>query len=231
MSQRRDALQIILREAGVRDLLLRPLSAANLEVTAPERSGLVDRTRLLGIKGRGRKDQLHLAERFGLSEIPTPAGGCLLTDPESVKRFTALFRHKERPGTEDFDLARVGRQYWADSLWLVIGRNRSDNQRLSELVQAGDILFKLVDVPGPMALARPLDKPWSEADIASAARFMVRFSPKAMRSGRPVTVRAVAGEGVREISADPQGPEEPGWRELSWEDVQRAKDEIWSKPN
>ena len=55
MSQRRDTLNVIRRDAEVRDILLRPLCAKLLDPTAAEESGLVDRSRLLGLNGRGRK--------------------------------------------------------------------------------------------------------------------------------------------------------------------------------
>ncbi len=70
MSQRRDTLNIIRRDADAGDILLRPLCALHLSPTEPELSGLVDRERLLGFSGRGRKDQLELAGRFGIREIP-----------------------------------------------------------------------------------------------------------------------------------------------------------------
>ena len=79
MSQRRDTLNVILRDAAVRDVLLRPLSALHLPPTPLEESGLVDRDRLLGIWGRGRQDQLALAREMGIREVPTPGGGCRLT--------------------------------------------------------------------------------------------------------------------------------------------------------
>lgn len=52
MSQRRDTLNVIRRDAEVKESLLRPLSAQLLDPTAPEISGLVDRNKLLGIFGR-----------------------------------------------------------------------------------------------------------------------------------------------------------------------------------
>lgn len=51
MSQRRDTLNVIRRDAEVKESLLRPLSAQLLDPTAPEISGLVDRNKLLGIFG------------------------------------------------------------------------------------------------------------------------------------------------------------------------------------
>ncbi|MCM8761412.1 MAG: hypothetical protein NC933_04695, partial [Candidatus Omnitrophica bacterium] len=81
MSQRRDALNIIEKNSGVRGILLRPLSAKLLVPTIPEAKGVVDREKLLDIQGRSRKIQMELAARFGIKEYPNPSGGCLLTDP------------------------------------------------------------------------------------------------------------------------------------------------------
>ncbi len=80
MSQRRDALGIVEREAAAEGLLLRPLSAQLLEPTIPEQKGWVDRAKLLRISGRCRKPQFELARTLNIGKFPTPAGGCLLTD-------------------------------------------------------------------------------------------------------------------------------------------------------
>ncbi|MCJ7704102.1 MAG: thiamine biosynthesis protein, partial [Desulfobacterales bacterium] len=55
MSQRRDAMRLIEKEAGLEGLILRPLSAQFLPVTLPEREGWIDREKLLNIQGRSRK--------------------------------------------------------------------------------------------------------------------------------------------------------------------------------
>jgi tRNA-uridine 2-sulfurtransferase len=80
MSQRRDAMRTIEKEAGVTGLVLRPLSAKLLEPTIPEEKGWVDREKLLDISGRSRKPQMKMAEDFNIKDYPCPAGGCLLTD-------------------------------------------------------------------------------------------------------------------------------------------------------
>lgn len=189
MSQRRDALQIVQREARVKDLLIRPLSARLLAPTPMEESGFVDRTKLCGISGRGRKLQLALAHDFQLPEIPTPSGGCLLTDPESVKRFCPLLKYILTPSINDFQLSKIGRQFWSDGHWLVIGRNKTDNAKLLELVQAHDIIFKLADIPGPLAIGRQFKTPWSQNMIQEAAHFMLSFSTKVRESPQPIRVR------------------------------------------
>jgi hypothetical protein len=214
MSQRRDAMNTILREAGVQDLLIRPLSGKLLAPTALEDKGVVDRDRLLAIKGRGRKEQLRLAQEYHLPEVPTPAGGCLLTDPEHVKRFRPLLEHLSPPQTNDFQLATVGRQYWADGYWLVIGRNKADNERLSDLVQAQDLVFKLASIPGPLALGRQTAGVWPEVVVRDAARCMAQFSPKAAKGEENVRVRVgTSGAEVREIEVNPQETPKLQWTE------------------
>src|SRR5262245_46437463 len=70
MSQKRRDLDIIARDAGLEELLLRPLSAKLMPPTLPERLGLVDRERLYGIEGRSRKELIELARQFGFTDIP-----------------------------------------------------------------------------------------------------------------------------------------------------------------
>ncbi|MBD3285960.1 hypothetical protein GF359_05700, partial [candidate division WOR-3 bacterium] len=81
MSQNREALDEIERKADLQGKLLRPLSALLLPETEVEKEGLLDRSKVLGIQGRGRKPQLKLAAKWGITEYATPAGGCLLTEP------------------------------------------------------------------------------------------------------------------------------------------------------
>ena len=79
MSQHRGALKLVEEESGLKGKILRPLSAKLLPETVIEKKGLVDREKLLGIRGRSRKPQLKLAKEFNIKSYPSPAGGCLLT--------------------------------------------------------------------------------------------------------------------------------------------------------
>lgn len=200
MSQRQDTLNIIKRDALVKNILIRALSAKLLPPTDPEKSGLVDREKLGSISGRGRKEQLRLASELGITPIPTPGGGCLLTEKESAKRYLPLVKHKPKPGPEDFCLANTGRQFWNNGYWLSIGRNKEDNDRLEELAQDNDYLFKLAFFPGPLGLGRPTDSnSWPPEVIESACELVSRFSPKARKSNRQVDLTIRKGENVQEI--------------------------------
>ena len=194
MSQRRDTLNIIRRDGEVRDVLLRPLCAQHLDPTSVEESGLVDRTQLLDFFGRGRKGQLDLARRMGITEIPTPAGGCKLAEKENARRYWPVLTRIASPLPEDFELANVGRQGWSETLWLSIGRNEADNTALQKLCRPSDILLKVLDIPGPLALVRPMDTtdPLKlDLDLAAAAAQVASCAPKAVRLGREVEVRLI----------------------------------------
>lgn len=154
MSQRKDALSLIEKRAGVKGILLRPLTALNLDPTLPETEGVVDRNRLLGIKGRSRKPQIELAEKFGIKEYPNPAGGCLLTDPVFARRVKDAIDYGEF-NDENLALLSVGRHFrLSDNSRLVVGRDEEENDILLSLAGADDIIFELKDHEGPISVIR-----------------------------------------------------------------------------
>lgn len=219
MSQRLDALNAISREAGVRKLLLRPLSARFLDPTPMEESGLIDRERLPLAKGRGRKVQMELAERFGLSEIPSPAGGCSLAEKELTARYHPLLNLVGSTEPEDYALVREGRQFWNELRWLCVGRNRTDNDRLESLARPGDLLFRLRDVPGPLGLGRAFaGHPFDESAVASAAALVASYSPRAVKSDAETVVCVASGDGVREVAVRPAERDQSPWGGYAFQD-------------
>ena len=79
-SQTKNSLRYVEKNSGFEGLILRPLSAKLLSETIPEKRGWVDRDKLFNITGRSRKVQMEMAEKYGVKEYSSPAGGCLLTD-------------------------------------------------------------------------------------------------------------------------------------------------------
>ena len=131
MSQRRDALDIIDRETGLRGYILRPLTAKLLRPTIPEQKGIVNRELLYGFGGRTRKPQMALAAEFGLKDYPSPAGGCLLTEPNYSYRLRELLSHDKNPSIEDLNLLRVGRHFRLSSKCkVIVGRDEDENRSL-----------------------------------------------------------------------------------------------------
>ncbi|MCR5813787.1 MAG: tRNA(5-methylaminomethyl-2-thiouridylate) methyltransferase [Desulfovibrio sp.] len=184
MSQRRDVLNTIMREADVKDCLLRPLSAQHLDVTPMEAAGLVDREKLLAIQGRGRQEQLALAQnRFHLAKIPSPSGGCKLTERENARRYWMVLEHSNDPKAKDFDLANTGRQFWLNVgetfYWLSMGRNSRDNDALRALRSEEDALITFPGIPSPVALAR-YGSQWPDEILKLAGQTTLSYAIKAL---------------------------------------------------
>lgn len=231
MSQRRDVLNVIKREAGVADILLRPLSARLLDPGPVEQSGLVDRERLPAISGRGRRDQLELARHFGLSRIPTPGGGCKLTEKENARRYWPVLTALPAADSGDFQLANLGRQFWHETggkrYWLAVGRNSGDNQALQAATRPGDARIFLADIPGPLAVGRQASL-WPEDILAAAAALMASYSGRAVREAETsgsVGVRAQwqAADGSPGGWQGRVRPAREGvWHEPLWEPAREA---------
>jgi tRNA U34 2-thiouridine synthase MnmA/TrmU len=155
MSQRLGNLRRVEKVSGLEGRVLRPLSAQLLPPTIPEQEGLVDRSKLCAIRGRTRREQLALARRFGITEIPQPAGGCLLTDPIYSARLRDLFDHVPQASAEDITLLQAGRHFrLAPDCRIVVGRNESDNGFLLAEARPGDVLLDVHEHVGPVTLLR-----------------------------------------------------------------------------
>lgn len=154
MSQTKKSLMIVEKEAGLAGYLLRPLSAKVLEPTEPEKDGRIDREKLLGISGRSRKIQIALADKWGIKDYPTPAGGCALTESDFAGRVRDLFKNQSNCTLEDVELLKVGRQFWVDGARIVVGRNEKDNMRIESLAEANDLLIKPKELAGPSVIVR-----------------------------------------------------------------------------
>ena len=174
LSQRRDTLRIVERDSGTEGILLRPLCAKNLKPTRPELAGLVDREKLLDLRGRSRKPQIKLAEEMDFRHYPSPAGGCLLTDPVLASRFRKYCDQSPVITTEEILLLQVGRHFQLPGgIHLVVGRRDEENQKLIKLRQKEDVLLKLQRIPGPLGLVRGK----SGGDILPlAASIVARYS-------------------------------------------------------
>lgn len=203
MSQRLDTLHLIAREAGCGDLLVRPLSAKRLPPSLPERQGWLDRERLHGFSGRGRKEQLALARELGISEFPAPAGGCVLTDPNlagRIQRFYAgLFsREREQIEADDIRLLLLGRQVrLPGGQWLVLGRDERENSRIAGLRRADDWLLHMPERPGPLALLR--GAVIGEAEKSLAAGLVVRYGKKDADGSLPAATVLLERPGSSEL--------------------------------
>ncbi len=173
MSQRREAMIIIEKEAGLEGLILRPLSAQFLKPTIPEKEGLIDREKLFGISGRWRKPQMELAEELGIEDYQCPAGGCRLTDTQFAKRVKEAFEHDE-DGIQDMNLLKYGRHFRLPSgVKVIVGRNKEENSIISKFAEEKDLLIEVVGFGSPITL---LKDSRNEEDVKMAASVCVRYS-------------------------------------------------------
>ncbi len=153
MSQHKAALALVARESGYGELVLRPLSARLLPPTKPELLGWVDRQRLLNLSGRSRKRQMALAEEYGITRYPSPAGGCLLTDPGFSARLKELLRHTDNATRQELELLKWGRHFrLPGGPKAIVGRTHKENEAIAGLAAPGDLMCKVKDFPGPTVL-------------------------------------------------------------------------------
>ncbi len=173
-SQTRPSLNRVANLSGYAGLVLRPLSARLLAETVPEREGKVDRSRLLDIQGRSRKRQMALAEQYGITDYPTPAGGCLLTDPAFSRRLRDLLDGGPDSSTRHVEMLKTGRHFrLRRGVKAVVGRNSAENRRLEELRGDEDYLLRAAHVPGPVTI---LSGSPSREDLLVAAALCARYS-------------------------------------------------------
>lgn len=191
MSQRRDCLPLIDREAGVRRLVLRPLSAGLLPSTIPEEAGLINRAQLYDFSGRSRKPQIALAKELGLTEYPAPAGGCLLTDPIYSFRLSDLLKHDPAPVYKDINLLRVGRHFrFSNDCKIIVGRNKKENEIINSMHDPEDHLLRAENVGSPLTLLRgtvtdrALDIAASLCARYSDARHLPEVKVSVLRGGK-----------------------------------------------
>jgi len=151
MSQRRDAMNAVSNLSGYKDLLIRPLSQKLLDDTKPIREGWINKDDLLSISGRSRKPQLALAKELGITEFPSPAGGCRLTDKNFTVRLRDLVEHNQL-SLKEINLLKYGRHFRLnEQTKLIIGRDEADNDNIMK-VQPDYLLLLNEEIPGPLGL-------------------------------------------------------------------------------
>jgi len=127
MSQISSAMKTIDEQLGFE--ILRPLCAKKIKPTKYETSGLVNREKLLSITGRGRKEQIRLAEKYKI-KYPTPGGGCFLCEKSPAKRLSKLLEKKLI--TElTLPLTMIGRHFYINETWFVVARDAKESSLIS----------------------------------------------------------------------------------------------------
>ena len=211
-SQMRPTLNTVERESGLRGYLLRPLSAKLLKPTVPEQRGWVDREKLYGISGRGRKAQIALAKEFGITEYPQPSGGCCYLIHQTYSRRLRDFLSHE--GDEALTgghvrLLAVGRHLrLLSGRKVVVGRHERENDYIGTCGVEG-VLLTTLDHPGPTTLVVGGDarNALAREEIELAARITAGYSDGQDEPAVRVEVRC-AGRPVEVLTVVPMAREE-----------------------
>jgi tRNA U34 2-thiouridine synthase MnmA/TrmU len=205
MSQNANALRYVAKRSQFAPYILRPLSARCMPETQLEQQGLVDRSQLLDFSGRSRKPQMALAAKLGVSDYPSPAGGCLLTDPGYSKRLKDLMEHDAPLSNNNLHLLKFGRHMRLNpKTKIIVGRTKQDNDQISRYRDPqNDIVIKVHGYPGPTAV------------IPGKATKEMRFLVGAICAGyskapesEPVKVQVVYAGQVEQITVLPILPDE-----------------------
>ncbi len=172
-SQKRSLMKIIEKESGLKDKIVRPLSAKLMPATEAEKNGLVDRKKLLSIQGRSRKPQMKLAKEFGIKKYPTPGGGCLLTDPGFSKKLIDFLANEKTLTWKDVELLKSGRHFRLGKEKIIVGRNEQENKKLFDLAEKHRLSWMEVKYyMGPLTVLQGK----SNTLIKKAAEITVRYS-------------------------------------------------------
>ena len=174
MSQNKQALNIVKNESGFGDKILRPLCALNLEPTEMELTGLVDRDKLLNFSGRNRKPQMQLAKDWGITDYPTPAGGCRLTEPGYSIRLKEALDRKGDLSENEIALLRYGRHFLTpDGAKIIVSRTGEEGEIIKNLLTKKDIVFLPSSHMGAMGL---IHGEGTDEDKKLAAEITARYS-------------------------------------------------------
>jgi tRNA U34 2-thiouridine synthase MnmA/TrmU len=188
MSQRLDAFRKIEKLSGLKGRVLRPLSGKLLPETEYEKEGLVKREELLGLRGRSRKAYPEILKKLSieLKELPTPSGGCLLTEPSFAVKVKELMEHGEL-SWEEVELLKVGRHFRVGKCKLIVGRNQRENQELLKRVKEGELILKVETAPSPVGLLKCKGEEEREV-LETAASIVARYSDAKNEPEVPVSV-------------------------------------------
>jgi tRNA-uridine 2-sulfurtransferase len=206
MSQKRRDLLLIANASHLEDRLLRPLSALLLPPTKAEQTGEIDRARLHGFKGQGRKPLIELAKQFGFKNIPSPSTGCSLTELTFAPKVHDLIQIDLGNQRWDFELLNTGRHLRLDgSTKAVVGRREAENEVLASMFERADSRASLLLEPrnfrGPTVLVVGPD---STATRHFAGGLLLRYGRDYPADGARARVRGKGGV-IEEfvIAADP----------------------------
>ena len=129
----------------------------------------------MDILGRNRKPQMALAEKWGIKDYPSPAGGCKLTEPNYSIRLKEVLDRKEDVTEKDIHLLKYGRHFISENNTKVIVSRTGEEGKRKQLLNNKDMMFITSKFNGAMVIIPEGDNP-TDDDLAFACRLAVRYS-------------------------------------------------------
>ncbi len=179
-SQRKEAMNLIERQAELKGYVVRPLTQKNLSPSIPEKKGLIEREKLYSINGRKRAVQYELAKKYNIKFIPTPAGGCLLTDKTFSERTKSLMESNLLTPL-NIEIIKHGRLInIEENQFIIVGRNEEENnilQKLFKINKDKSAFIETLQPSGPSAIIigifnNKIDKELIEKSIKIIFKYM-----------------------------------------------------------
>ena len=135
---------------------------------------------------------MEMAQKRDITEYPSPAGGCLLTEKGFSRRLKDLLTSKIDVETGELELLKLGRHFRiAPNTKIVVGRNKRENEAIRSLAGKNDTTLRSLSVPGPTVLVSG-ELSGEVLDIATA--ITLAYSDAGERDAGEVRI----DEGVRE---------------------------------
>jgi len=175
-SQRLQSMRQIEKAAGIEGILLRPLSHSYSVLALSQVESSLKTELLFDIKGRSRSKQIELARRWSISDYPSPAGGCLLTDAQFCRRLKDYLARYSGFDLSIMRLLKLGRHFSLSSeAKLIVGRHKEDNAAIKELAQEDYVQFFPLSCRGPFAIG--IGK-FDRESLQLALRIVARYTDK-----------------------------------------------------
>jgi len=176
-SQSIAGLNAVAKLSGYKDLIVRPLCQKLLPDTKPIRKGWIDKEELYDIQGKSRKRQMELAKELKIQDYPSPAGGCLLTDEGYCKRLQDLIDY-DMYDLRFIKFLNIGRHFRiSKNTKLILGRKKSDNEKLNNSVTDDLITLRAEGFPGPLGVIN-CKQDLGIDEIKLSAQILLRYITK-----------------------------------------------------
>ncbi|MBT8359035.1 MAG: tRNA 4-thiouridine(8) synthase ThiI, partial [Deltaproteobacteria bacterium] len=162
----------------------------------------INREDFLELSGRSRKPQIDLARKFGVTDYPAPAGGCLLCDKIFSIRLKDLFDHSKTFSEAELHLLKYGRHFRIkENIKIIVGRTQKDNVSILKYYNPDrDIIVKVKNFPGPITL---IPHAGNREAIKLAASICAGYSKAKETAPIDVSIQTPSGQEIIKVRQMP----------------------------